>query len=104
MSLQQRIRALKFNIQERQARLLELPPFAALVAVAVTVRRLSQPLFDLYEEFQRHWMGLQEAYNQFLAEETKRRWTWSKRNKKEMELLQTVPPYVLGALIVLLIN
>ena len=33
-------------------------------------------------------------YNQFLAEETKQKWTWAKRNAKELALLQEVPPYI----------
>ena len=34
------------------------------------------------------------SYNQFLAEETKRQWTWSKRYAGELVLWKQVPPYL----------
>ncbi len=34
------------------------------------------------------------SYNQFMAEETKRKWTWSKIYSKELELWAAVPPYI----------
>ena len=96
MSLQQRWRALKFNVKDQKARLAQLPPFLALVAAAEAVRRALAPAYALAAALGQRWSDVNEAYNQFLAEETKKKWTWSKRNKKEMALLKTVPHYVFG--------
>lgn len=96
LSLNQRWRSFKFNMGEKKARVLQLPPFAALVALAAAARRMVQPLYDLYAASQQKRLEISEIYNQFLAEETKKRWTWSKKNKKELALLQAVPPFVFG--------
>ncbi len=96
MSLQQRIRAFKFAVEEKKKQLASSPPISTIVAAIAAVRAAFQPLFDLLSKLQEQWEAVGEAYNQFLAEETKSKWTWSKRNKKELALLAAFPPYTLG--------
>jgi hypothetical protein len=96
MSLQQKIRAFKFAVEERKKESAKSPPIAAILAVVAAVQAALQPLFNLIAQLQQQGEAISEAYNQFLAEETKSKWTWSKRNKKELALLAAFPPYTLG--------
>jgi len=96
MSFQQRIRALKFAVEEKKKQLATSPPVLAILAANAAVHAALQPLFTLLAKLQQQWEEVGEAYNQFLAEETKSKWTWSKRNKKELALLAAFPPYTLG--------
>lgn len=96
MSLQQRIRAFKFAVEEKKKELATSPPISILLAAIAAVRAALQPLFEFLSKLQQQWEAVSEAYNQFLAEETKSKWTWSKRNKKELALLAAFPPYTLG--------
>ena len=75
MSLVQRWRALKFAVEDKKKEIALLPPITLV---------------------QQRSEALAEDYNQFLAEETKDKWTWSKINKKELVLLASFPPYALG--------
>jgi hypothetical protein len=96
MSLQQRIRAFKFAVEEKNKQVATSPPVLTILAAIAAVRATLQPLFTLVAKLQQRWEAVGEAYNQFLAEETKSKWTWSKRNKKELALLAAFPPYTLG--------
>jgi hypothetical protein len=96
MSLQQRWRAFKFAMNERKAQLVASPPISAIVSTVNAVKAWLQPLVDLFEALMQRWEAINEAYNQFLAEETKAKWTWAKRNRKELELLAAFPPYIFG--------
>jgi hypothetical protein len=94
MTLQQRWRALQFRIKDTQMAILHSPPLAALAAALAALRAKLQPLYAFAAACQARLDQLNEDYNQFLAEETKRRWTWSKRNAKELVFWQAVPPYI----------
>jgi len=98
LSWQQRWRAFKFNMKEKKAQLGNVPPFAQILAAAAAVRAALQPLYDVAAALQLRWEQFNETYNQFLAEETKEKWTWAKRNRKEMAFLDAIPPYVFGKL------
>jgi hypothetical protein len=96
MSLQQRIRAFKFAVEEKKKALATSPPISSILAAIAALRAALQPVFDIITKLQQQWEAVGEAYNQFLAEETKSKWTWAKRNKKELALLAAFPPYALG--------
>lgn len=96
MSLQQRWRALKFAVEDKKKELATLPPVTAIVNAIAAVRAALQPIFDAIVLLQKRWEVLGDNYNQFLAEETKEKWTWSKKNKQELVLLAAFPPYALG--------
>lgn len=102
MSLQQRIRAFKFAVEEKKKELATSPPISILLAAIAAVRAALQPLFEFLSKLQQQWEAVSEAYNQFLAEETKSKWTWSKRNKKELALLAAFPPYTLALALTLI--
>jgi hypothetical protein len=95
MSLQQRWRAFKFAVEDKKKELATAPPVAALLAALAAVRAALQPLYDLMEAFRIRREAYTEAYNQFLADETRVKWTWAKKNRKELDLLAEFPAYAL---------
>ncbi|PSC67869.1 putative magnesium transporter NIPA9 isoform A [Micractinium conductrix] len=94
LSLQQRWRAVKFALKEATQQLGHLPPVAALLAAMGALNARMQPLYDAWAVVKRKEEDLLESYNTFLAEETKRQWSWSKRYAKELEWWSHVPPFV----------
>ena len=96
MSLVQRWRALKFAVEDKKKEIALLPPIVAVLQTIARIRASLQPVFDAITLVQQRSEALAEDYNQFLAEETKDKWTWSKINKKELVLLASFPPYALG--------
>jgi hypothetical protein len=92
-SFEQRLRSLRFALDARAARLASSPPLAAAAALAAALAARLAPLAALRAAWQRRADAAREDYNQFLAEETRRKWTWSKRNVAELALLNAVPPY-----------
>lgn len=95
MSLQQRLRALKFAVEDKKKALAAAPPVAALLAALAAIRAALQPLHDLAAALRARREAWTEDYNQFLAEETRVKWTWAKRNRKELDLLAQFPTYAL---------
>lgn len=55
-----------------------------------------QPLYDLLESLRLRWQNEVDTYNQFIAEETKEKWAWSKRYQKELNFWAAIPGYILG--------
>ena len=96
MSLQQRLRAFKFAVEDKKQQISKSPPVAAVLGVIAAVRAAFQPLSDAIAALKQRWESMCEDYNQFLAEETKKKWTWSKRNRQELEFLAGFPGYAFG--------
>ena len=104
MSFSQRWRAFKFAVKDKKQEIAGYPPFTTIAAAVAAIRALFQPLFDLIVALQKQLETVRENYNQFLAEETKKKWSWSKKNKQEAELLAQVPGYVLGKMDIKTVN
>lgn len=94
MSSQQRWRAFKFNVKDKINHLKTVPPLSTVIAAMAAFHRAMQPVYNAIEALNASWITVQSEYNQFIAEETKRKWTWSNRNKKELELLESIPIYI----------
>lgn len=94
MTLHQRLRAIQFAIKDKRQAIAQSPPIVAVLAAIAAVRAKLQPLYDLIAALQAKLDVLNEDYNQFIAQETKRKWTWSKRFAKELTFWQSVPPYL----------
>jgi len=98
LSMQQKLRALRFSLEELKGKAAKLPPFASVISLLAALKVKMKPLLDLLEELERKKEDLIETYEQYLAEETKLRWNWEKKNHKEIALLKSIPPYIFGAL------
>lgn len=97
MSLQQRLRVLRNVMSDRVtvagAALRALPPVAAILQVLALLDRKLQPLYAVVEVLKQKAEELQESYNNFEAEETKRRWSWENKHEEEIRFWKAVPPY-----------
>ena len=96
LSMQQKMRALWFRLEELKAKAASLPPFASILSLLAALKVQMKPLFDLLEDLESKKQDLIETYEQYLAEETKLRWNWEKKNQKEIVLLRSIPPYIFG--------
>lgn len=96
MSMKQRMRAWKYAIEDQRQKLMSQPPLSYVVAAVIAVRQRLQPIFDLLEKLQTEWEKLLEVYSQYIAEESKSKWAWSKRYRKELTFWAAVPQYILG--------
>lgn len=93
MSLKQRQRAFQIYVHTWMLRIIqEVPVFKALVdwlkATVISPYMIYSSRFNEWKE------TCIADYEQYLAEETKERWSWEKRHRKEMALLQSIPPYI----------
>jgi len=53
------------------------------------------PVYRKYRDGWRVWKDdITAEYEQYLADETKERWSWEKRHRKELALLGRIPPYI----------
>lgn len=95
MSAQQRWRAFKFAVKDKMTELSELSVIKSFLSMIAAVQLRLKPLYDLFDRCQRWWKAVNEEYNQFIALETKEKWTWSKMYSKELALLASIPPYLL---------
>jgi hypothetical protein len=96
LSMQQKMRALWFRLEELKAKAASLPPFAFIMSLFAALKVQMKPFFDLLEDLESKKQELIEKYEQYLAEETKLRWNWEKKNQKEIALLKSIPPYIFG--------
>jgi hypothetical protein len=94
--MQQKMRALWFRLEELKAKAASLPPFAFIMSLFAALKVQMKPFFDLLEDLESKKQELIEKYEQYLAEETKLRWNWEKKNQKEIALLKSIPPYIFG--------
>jgi hypothetical protein len=89
----------QLSIQQRYRTLiLTLKSFARsnefIQNVSSAVHRVLAPLVAKKVQMDRWFEAYLEDYEQYLAMETKERWSWEKRNRKEAELLHSIPPFV----------
>lgn len=95
LSSQQRLRALKFAIKDKMTELSQLAVIQAITSMIAAAQSRLKPISDLYDRYQQWWKSINEEYNQFIALETKEKWTWSKMYSKELAFLRSIPPYIL---------
>ena len=88
LSLNQRYRALVLTVQAYA----RTSPF--LQQLGAQVGRLLEPLRERKAAMDASFASFMESYEQYLAMETKARWSWEKRHRKEMALLASIPPYI----------
>jgi len=88
LSLSQRYRALVLTVQAYA----RTSPF--LQQLGAQVGRLLEPLRERKAALDASFASFMESYEQYLAMETKARWSWEKRHRKEMALLASIPPYI----------
>lgn len=96
LSVQQRWRAFQFHMKEQREKLATLPPMLQLFNLMAALRKYIKPVLDAVEKCKATWENMGEMYEQYLAEETRSRWTWEKKNRKELELFGRIPPYIFG--------
>ena len=88
LSAQQRYRAWVLTVQAFARN------NALIQQVAAVIDRVLAPLRAKKASFDDTFAVFLEDYEQYLAMETKARWSWEKRNRKEMALLASIPPYI----------
>lgn len=93
MSMKQRQRALHMYLQAWSKRMVE--QVTVIKAVVDWVEMHVTPSYTKYRDGWMEWKaGKIAEYEQYLAEETKERWSWEKRHRKELALLERIPPYI----------
>eukprot|EP00887_Chlorella_sp_A99_P002414 scaffold10.g2414.t1 len=96
-SLIQRWRALKVQLEGRRRAAAEalaaLPPIAALFAAWAALHAALAPGYAAWAALVRWRDEVGEAYNEYLAAETKIKWRWSHVYAKEMEWWAQVPVF-----------
>ena len=88
LSMQQRYRALVLTIQAfvRNNTLLQ--------QLATSIDGVLRPLRARKAAFDDAFAAYMEDYEQYLAMETKARWSWEKRHRKELAMLASIPPFI----------
>ncbi len=86
--MQQRYRALVLTIQAFVRR------NAVLQQLATTVDGVLLPVRARRAAFDERFAAFLEDYEQYVAMETKARWSWEKRHRKELAMLASIPPYI----------
>lgn len=93
MSMQQRKRALQIYFHTWITKVVQQVPL--LKSIADWTKTTIITPFAVYNGKFNEWKDNKIAdYEQYLAEETKDRWSWEKRHRQEMALLQSIPPYI----------
>jgi hypothetical protein len=88
LSMQQRYRALVLTLQAF------VRSNALLQQLASSVDGIFTPLRAKKAAFDDRLATVLEDYDQYLAMETKARWSWEKRHRKEMAMLASIPPFI----------
>ena len=101
LSMQQRWRSFQLHMKALQTRLVE-----EVAWIRAMVQWYDNAVLSPYRRWVDHIESVKEViredYEQYLAEETKQRWSWEKRNRKEIALLERIPPYI-GMVLVTLV-
>lgn len=93
MSMKQRQRAFHMYFHSWMTRMVQ--DVALLRTVAMWINGHVIPAWRRYMDgFRVRKDAWIEAYEQYLAEETKERWSWEKRHRNELALLESIPPYI----------
>ena len=88
LSMQQRYRALVLTLQATARN------NTLLHAIVSAVQTSMAPLMAKKQQLDARIASFLEDYDQYIAMETKARWSWEKRNRKEMALLYSIPPFI----------
>ena len=101
LSMQQRWRSFQLHMKALQKRLVD-----EVAWIRAMVQWYDSSVLSPYRRWMEHIESMKEVvredYEQYLAEETKERWSWEKRNRKEIALLERIPPYI-GMVLVTLV-
>lgn len=101
LSMKQRWRAIGLYLEALRQHLVE--HVAAIRAMVEWYeKQVAGPCGVFVDRYTRMKEGLIEDYEQYLAYETKSRWSWEKRNRKELAFLHSIPPYIGMACVTLL--
>ncbi|KAI8113117.1 hypothetical protein M9435_003123 [Picochlorum sp. BPE23] len=93
LSMKQRWRAIGLYLEALRQHLVEhVAVIRALVAWYQ--KHVAGPYGVLADRYTRMKEDIVQEYEQYLADETKSRWSWEKRNRKELAFLHSIPPYI----------
>ena len=93
LSMKQRWRAIGLYLEALREHLVE---HVAVIKVMVAwyQKHVAGPYGVLADRYTRMKEDIVQEDEQYLAEETKSRWSWEKRNRKELAFLHSIPPYI----------